>query len=304
MKRSVLVSLVLTAAAMAMLTPAWSQIQVQRGFQLPILGKDTSCFRYQFLAGDTLIYTVESADSVSMLGDPILLKVRNEVVSVICDSVSPGPLFHLRITLRTYIENQRTASDSVIRQTSPWLLRHAFVTMDPHGNRRSVRVDDDRRAAITPGGAFQPLLLPTFQDSCGVQQQSWLVQDTTLLVENGVPEPVFVHSTLWRVLGRVDTLGRALEQIEYTQTALGSVRVQASDVNVDMQAVIASYGKMTLDAELQVPFHLFATSEDKVDVTTPGGGVRKGKHHLSMHAQLREVRSPHQHRRWRMAPRP
>lgn len=290
----------LFGAGLLLATPVAAQIQVQSGFQLPPLGADTTCVDYLFLPGDTLIYTVESADSVAMLGDPILLKVRNEVVSVICDSVSQG-LFHLRITLRSYIEQQRTATDSVVRTTTPWLKRDAYVSIDAHGRRASVRADSDTKAAITPGGAFQPLLIPPFHDSCGVQNQSWLVVDTTLLVENGVPEPVFVHSTLWRMLGAVDTLDRRFVQIEYTQTALGKVVTRSNSVNVDMQAVIAAYGKVSMDHELRVPYHVFATSEDKIEITTPGGSIKKGKHHLSMHAQLREIRSPHQERQWRLS---
>ncbi len=291
----------LVCAVALVVSPAVSQIQVQNGFQLPPLGTDTTCVEYLFLPGDTLIYTVESADSVAMLGDPILLKVRNEVVSVICDSVSAG-LFHLRITLRSYLEQQRTATDSIVRTTTPWLNRDAHVSIDAHGQRVVVRADNDTRAAITPGGAFQPLLIPPFHDSCGVQNQSWLVVDTTLLVENGVPEPVFVHSTLWRMLGAVDTLDRRFVQVEYTQTALGRVVTRSRSVNVDMQGVIAAYGKVSMDAGLQVPYHVFATSEDKIEITTPGGSIKKGKHHLSMHAQLREIRSPHDARRWRLSP--
>ncbi len=276
---------------------ARSQIQLERGFEMPPLGTDTTCFRYHFVAGDTLIYTIEASDSVAFLGEPILLKIRRSVVSIICDSVTANGRYRLRTTLRHVVERQTTVSDSSEREGSPWVGREAFVEIDSLGVRHAVWVDDDRRAALTPGGAFQPLLLPTLGESCGVQNQSWMVQDTTLLVENGVPEAAYSHATLWRVIDKADTLDRRFHQIQYTQTGLGTVEVNSDRVKLTMHAVIAAYGKLSMDAELQVPFHLFATSEDRLEITHANGQVRKGKHLTSMHARLREIRSPDPNRR-------
>lgn len=297
MIRSFLTLFLLVAGAFSLS----AQIQVQKGFDLPPLGNDTLCFRYHFEPGDTLIYSVEAADSISFPNDPVLLKVRREVVSIICDSVSDNR-YHLRITLRNSVEKQTTGLDSTERTTSPWIGRDAFLTIDSLGHRLTVRVDDDRQAALTPGGAFQPLLLPTIGEACGVQNQSWMVEDTTLLVENGVPEPVFAVATLWRVIDKVDTLDRSFHQIQYTQTALGRVQIASARVNIDMQAVVAAFGKLTLDTELHVPFHLFATSEDRLEITTPNGDVKEGKHQLSMHARLREIRSRDPQRQLRLTP--
>lgn len=271
---------------------AWGQIQLERGFEMPPLGTDTTCFRYHFVPGDTLIYTIEASDSVAFLGDPVLLKIRRSVVSVICDSVTPKGHYRLRVTLRHVVERQTTVSDSSEHEGSPWVGREAFLEIDSLGVRHAVWVDDDHRAALTPGGAFQPLLLPTLGESCGVQNQSWMVQDTTLMVENGVPEAAYAHATLWRVIDKADTLGRRFHQIQYTQTGLGTVEVNSDRVKLTMHAVIAAYGKLSLDAELQVPFHLFATSEDRLEITHANGQAQKGKHLTSMHARLREIRSP------------
>ncbi len=297
MTRSLLLSALLALIALS----ATAQIQVQKGFELPPLGADTLCFRYHFVPGDTLIYTVDAADSITFPGDPVLLKVRREVVSVICDSAS-ADRYALRFTVRNSVEKQTTGTDSTERSGGPWIGREAFLTIDSLGNRLDVRVDDDRQAALAPGGAFQPLLLPTLGQSCGVQNQSWMVEDTTLMVENGVPEPVFAHITLWRVIDTLDTLDRSFRQIQYTQTALGRVQIASPRINVDMQAVIASFGKLTIDTELMVPYHLFATSEDRLEIMTPNGDVKEGKHQVSMHYQLREIRSPDPGRRFRLSP--
>ena len=61
------------------------------------------------------------------------------------------------------------------------------------------------------------------------------------LVENGVPAPAFSHNTLWRVLDVADTLDRDFNQIQYTQTALGHMAIEADRVTIDNQAQIASY---------------------------------------------------------------
>ena len=151
--------------------------------------------------------------------------------------------------------------------------------------------DNPNAAALAPGGAFQPLILPTLGESCGVQNQSWIVEDTTVLVENGVPEPVFSHQTLWRVVDNVDTLDQTFSQIQYTQTALGSLAMKSSETAFELFAVIAGYGKLSFSESAGVPYHVFLTSHDRLEITSPSGGVRKGTHKLASHVRLREIRA-------------
>lgn len=279
----------------------FGQISVDKGFKTLPLGPDTLCFRYLFERGDTLVYSVDAQDSISFIGQPPLLKARTELVTIICDSVTQGELYHLRVTLRRSIENQTTGKDSSQKRNGPWTGRTAYLVIDTLGNRLVTRPDDTTKAALTPGGAFQPLLLPTLGNSCGRQNQSWMVEDTTLMVENGVPEPVFAHATLWRVIDDADTLGRNFKQIQYTQTALASLTMTSEKVNMKTEAVIASFGKLSLDTELRIPYHLFATSQNTLLIKFPNGQEVKGKHHTSSHAQLLDLRSANPKRRLRIS---
>lgn len=277
-----------------------AQISVESGFKTLPLGPDTICFRYDLVRGDTLIYSIDAHDSIAFIGQPPLMKLRTELVSVICDSVTPDHRYHVRVSLRRSIEKHSTGTDSSQKQGGPWVGRTAYLVIDSLGNRYVTRPDDTTKAALTPGGAFTPLLLPTLGESCGRQNQSWMVQDTTLLVENGVPEPAFAHTTLWRVLDVADTLGRKFKQIQYTQTALASLTMTSDKVNMKTEAVIASFGKLSMDAVLNIPYHLFATSQNDLVIKFPNGKELKGKHHTSSHAQLLELRSPDPSRRLRV----
>lgn len=297
----------LSAALMSMLLVigiqgASAQIQVEKGMTTPPLGDDTLCFRYKFLPNDTLVYVVESADSVNFIGDPILLKIRREVLTIVCDSVTPNEEYILALSLRESIQKQSTANDTASVSTSPWVDRTAYIKIDTLGNRLDLWVDDPSIAAAAPGGPFQPIPIPTLGEACGVQNQSWLVSDTTLLPENAVPPPTFQHNTLWRVIDSVDTLDRTFDQIQYTQTALGRMALKTNEMDIDMTATIASFGKLSMDRILQVPYHLTALSEDRLEITSGNGRVKKGQHRVSSHYQLVAVSSTDPGRRFRLPP--
>ena len=284
-------SFILAALLTIIASPLFAQINVESGFSTPELGEDTICFRYKFEPHDTLLYSIESADSVAIIGEPVLTKLRHEKLRVVCDSVSPVGVYHLRLTLLSAHEVHVVEGDSSTRTSSQWIGRTAYISIDSMGKRLSVAVDDDKRGALAPGGAFHPILFPTLGSACGVQNQSWMVEDTTLLVENGVPEPAFSHATLWRVVDIVDTLDRVFYQIQYSQTALGNLTMNSDEINLTMNAIIASFGKLSLDATLLVPYHLYAISHDRLEISTSGGATRRGKHIVSCHMRLLEIRS-------------
>lgn len=291
--------LVLVATIGATLTST-AQIYPQRGFKTEPLGKDTLCFRYRFVAGDTLVYYSEAHDSIMMKGAPILLKNRRQNIMITCDSVTGDEHYNLTIVLTSSEERQREGGNDAVarRTTSPWIGRKAHIVIDSLGNRIGMSVDDEKRAAFTPGGAFQPLILPVLNGSCGRQNQSWIAQDTILLVENGVPEPVYGFMTLWRVIDALDTLDRHFRQIQYSQSGIGSATLASGDVNVRLEGVVAAYGKLTLDSALLVPYHLFATSENKLKIMTVGSAEQEGRHLTAVNYHLVELRSSDPKRRF------
>lgn len=272
-------------------SPAHAQMQVEANYKIPPLGKDTLCFRYHFEEADTVYYQVESADSVLFLGEPPIAKIRKEIVRVVCDSVRENGDYILSISLTEVHESNIQDGDTVERNTSAWLNRTAFLLIDSLGTRKATMTDNPNKAALAPGGAYQPLLFPTLGNSCGVQNRSWMVEDTTVYVENGVPDPVIAHQTLWRVQDMVDTMGITFHQIQYTQTALGTLKMRAKNVSFDFFAVIAAYGKLSFAPNIGVPYHQFATSDDRVEITDEQGRTRKGHHRVATHMRLKEIRA-------------
>ena len=271
--------------------PLCAQMQVDADYKMPPLGTDTLCFKYFFEENDSVFFQIESADSIMFLGEPVVAKIRKEVVRVVCDSVRENGDYILNFSLIEVEETNVVEGDTTERKTSPWLDRKVYLLIDSLGKRKATMSDDPGRAAIAPGGAYQPLLFPQLGNSCGVQNRSWMVEDTTVYVENGVPDPVIAHQTLWRVQDMVDTLGATFNQIQYTQTALGTLKMRAKDVSFDLFAVIAAYGKLSFVSNIGVPYHQFATSDDRVEITSDKGGMRKGHHRVSTHMRLKEIRA-------------
>lgn len=264
---------------------ATSQIQLQQGFSTKPLGKDTLCYSYRWVAGDTAFFAVETNDSITLEGQPILIKHREEVTRIVCDSVTSLGHYVVTMTLVSMKEWQSTGTDSAIRTTSPWIGRAITITMDSLGKRYGVRYSDSR-PAVAPGGPFAPSLLPNLASTCGRQNESWEHNDTAILVENAIPYPVLLHSTLWRVLDRLDTVGQHLRQIQYTMTGRGRVDVQGDGMSMIMSTITNGYGKLTFDSVVRLPFHSFTTMEHKITLELPNGVTREGKHLSARHVRL------------------
>lgn len=282
-----------------------AQIVPQRGFRTAPLGKDTLCFRYRFVAGDSLLYKAEARDSITFGKDELIVKEREEWIGVICDSVDAQGRFHLRQQVLSSTERSmvRPSGDTAWRESSHWRGRTAYLVIDSLGMRHRTWVDDDTRAALTLGGAFQPLLLVVLGRSCGRQNESWTVDDTTLYVENGVPEPAVIRKALVRVLDKADTLGMRFHQLQYTQTGIGRMVMpaNASTGGLMLDAITNAFGKLSLDMERLIPFHLFATSENKITIAS-GGSTKEGKHLTSMNYHLVRVISRDPARQYFAAP--
>lgn len=252
----------------------------------PPLGKDTLCFRYQFSKGDTLLYHIEAADSIAIVGDPVLLRLRIETLRVVCDSVPAPGIYHL--TLQTIQAREKTiaGSDSSVRTTHPWVHRISHLVIDSLGHRLAAWNSQPDIALLSPGGAFQPLYFPPIDTSCGRQNQGWLFADTIALAEFGTPYPVASMMWLWRVQDKVDTLGKTFNQIQYTQSGIGSITLKAAETSLTTLCVMAGYGKLTFDTRTNALFHQFTTLENKLEISFDDGTSKEGKHHLMMNMHL------------------
>lgn len=297
MKRiAVAIIVVLSATAL----PA--QFQIAPGGTPRPLGKDTICFRYDFRAGDTLTYEMQAFDSVAFDkgASEAFRKQRVERIRIICDSVgSTGLMYLSRQLLAAREENyQLTAPyDTTRRATHPWTSRIHRVAIDSLGHRKRVSMHDEQRGGVAPGGLFHPQLFPIIDTSCGRQNQTWLAVDTVLLVENASPSPALVQQNYWRVVDVLDTLGRGVKRIQFTQSGTGAYEVSSSDVSSRVTSVLASYGVCTFDQQLNVLLHQYVTSEIKFTMQS-AGQERTGKHFVSAQYSLRSIRSRDARRRW------
>jgi len=280
--------------------PVSAQIQLQEGYQPAPLGKDTLCFAYKFETGDTLVYDIDARDSLWVQGQGRILKLRKSRVLVICDSATTST-FWLRQIMTSSVERQGTVDTTVERPTHPWVDRVVTFVMDTVGKRSYAAVTLPDVIAIHPGGPFSPLLLPPLGESCGRQNQSWIAEDTVELTENGIPPAVIGHLTLWRVLDKVDTVGRAFRQLQYSMTARGSHKVATDGMSMVTYATINAYGKLSFDDLVSVPYHVFATTENKLEIETKNGIKRDATQKTAVDAQLLELRSANPARRFLLA---
>lgn len=283
-------------------TALQAQFQIAPGGTPRPLGKDTICFRYDFRTGDTLTYDVQAYDSVAFdkgASEPFR-KQRVERIRVICDSVSSTGLVHLSrqlVAAREESYRLQAPYDTTRRATHPWTSRIHRVAVDSLGHREHVSMHDEMRGGVSPGGVFHPQLFPIIDTSCGRQNQTWLAIDTVLLVENASPSPVLVQQNYWRVLDVLDTLGRGVKRIQYTQSGTGAYEVTGADVNSRVTSVLASYGVCTFDRKLNVLLHHYVTSEIKFTMQSAGKELT-GKHYVTAQYTLRSIKSRDPRRRW------
>lgn len=276
-----------------------AQFQVRPGGKLRPLGQDTLCFGYDLRRGDTLQYYVQAQDSVIIENGQKFAKVRTEMIRVVCDSTTSNGRMFLTYTLTSASELNILGKDTTVRTTHPWIGRRQFMSIDRLGHRADEGADNDTLAGASPGGTFQPMLLPIIDTACGPQNKTWLTIDTVILVENAIPYPVLVQQNFWRVLDKVDTLGRRAAQLQYTQTGTGFVSLRSRDLTIETTSIIAGYGRLTFDKSLNLLLHQFATTENKFTMNVPGGITAKGVRMTTENIILAELNSPTKGRRWK-----
>ena len=292
MVRGVGILLGLLACWMSTFATCSAQVMVQPNFKTLPLGSDTLCFTYRFVPNDTIDYFVEAADSIIFPGDPLVLRIRSEQIRFVCDSVTANGVYHLRTWMTSYHERSTAGSDSSERTAHPWVGREVHLGIDSLGHRY-YGYSNVLNGVIAPGGAFQPLLLPPLDTSCGRQNQSWFYEDTLALVENGVPYPVMHVGYLWRVMDKADTLGTTFRQIQYTLSGVGSLEMNSKQTSFTLLCQSAGFGKLTFDPGLELPYAVFATAENKISLQYSNGIKKNGVHKSLMQAMIKVVHRQH-----------
>lgn len=249
--------------------------------------RDTFSFRYRFQKGDTLIYNIFSHDSISINYSEPLMRLRQEKIMITCDSVTPQGDFCLTQRLiyfkskESYLEEK-----NITRNTTAWFNVPVYLEIDSLGRRKKVYNPDTLRAAIAPGGAFQPFLfLPLANDDCDTNtkltKESWMVSGLTDIPENGMPVPLLRYNLLYRMIGYMDTLDfKSLLKMDFIVTSQGSIAVISDDVKVKTSSVNNAGGSIFWDTANWVPKMYVHTVEQKLTIYYSADKTEPGMHFI------------------------
>jgi hypothetical protein len=274
------------------------KLWAQQEFPATVQPKDTVDFYYKFTRGDSLLYEIVSRDSIVQdENQPALVRERKEMILISCDSISSKGLFYLSQRLIGYSakEWQGQTKQAVQYKESPWLGRKIWFSIDSTGKRFSFGAADTLRAALSPGGPFQPHLFLHIGSGRHLVNAGWLIDDTIDLPENAIPVPMLRNVTSYRARASQDTLGTKCLRFEQTSTAQGgySSGIQGSTRRISSTSVIASFGRISLAASTRIPIHYFGTSEIKTTLSAGQSGHSKAiKHFVLSEYTLKKMVSP------------
>ena len=249
---------------------------------IPLKVKDTLCIRYKFLKGDTLIYNIVSFDSIVINFDKPLLKNRIEKMRVICEDLNEYGNYKLSLELISYKSKESYKKEKNVEvYETPWLNRKIYITIDSVGQRMEQVSDDTSNFAMSPGGAFQPYLFFPFVRSCKAINETWIVNSSEDLVENGVPVPKMKQFSLFRMNPPIDTLNEHCAFIEFVKSAQGAELGVNANIPVNVSSVINGYGNLYLSLDKFLPIYYYATVEQKLSIYVPNEEPKPGWHFIS-----------------------
>lgn len=272
-----------------------SMAQKQISDNLPdSLANKRFCFNYDFRIGDTLVYHAYSRDSMVYDEFPTLSKERNETWRYIILKKLPNNHTLISIEMIGYAAQESQGSiRNQMRMNSVWTGRKVFVEIDSTGKRYDIAAIDSITPAVSPGGAFQPILFTHIGKACVKGKNTWDVGGEENLIENGIPVPLVNYASLARFTGYIDTLGVKCHGIQFTTTGQGIAEIsfgEGKDKTATVSSVINQFTKMELSEVYRIPVHSMATSEIKFTLTYPNGKKTKGVQHILTHYTLRNYR--------------
>jgi hypothetical protein len=252
--------------------------------------KDTVTFKLKFEAGDTIYYRVDSFDSISIDYGTPLIKSRYEKIKVVCDSVSKEGHFFLTQQLVDFMSVEEQDTEKTNRNSSPWLGRKARFEIDSVGNRYSYGIDDSLKAALCPGGAFQPYLFFPFTANQKALNETWLTESMDYLPENGVPIPVLRQSSLLRARKPLDTLGDSCNSFEFIKTGQGTYYLNTNTEKLAVTIILNGFGVMDISTTRFIPVHFYSTVEQNLTIHEPDDVTKPGKHQISTNFTLLSIK--------------
>jgi hypothetical protein len=228
----------------------------------------TECVSYKMASGDVATYSVVSSDSIIVVGEPALLRQRIEKHKIACDSVIDGIMYYTQsMTDYVSMESKEYIMD-VKRTEHPWTEVSVQISIDSLGYRYSASTNrTSGRALQSPGGAFQPGLLPVLDYGCRHIGEKWTFKNKYDTPETSYPAARWDEHVFYAMLPPVDTLGTNAVKIELNRTAVNNLDVPINDKSV-MQIVNSknSFGFVYFDRDVPVPILQEITSENKMKI--------------------------------------
>jgi hypothetical protein len=221
------------------------------------------CVSYQMAPGDVAKYRIVSSDSIVVLGEPTLFRQRIEEHTLTCDSVINDRIFYSHnMTDYVSMESKGYVMD-VKRTDSPWKGVTTWIEIDTMGNRLNSSSNLDN-AMQSPGGSFQPMILPILDFGCRYIGEKWTFKNKFNTPETGFPAPEWDEHIIYAMRPPLDTLGRNVIKLELNKTALNRLDVPMS--RDDMMQVVSAqntFGYLFFDREIGLPIIQDVSSENK-----------------------------------------
>lgn len=246
--------------------------------------KINTCAYYKFYPKDTLIYSIESKDSIIIRFGVPLHKTRNEELMVICDSIGANNHFYLQLqTIKFNTKEWTTKYDAVNHNKNEWLNRKVFIEIDSVGKRYSIYNEDTTKIGLASGGAFQPYLFFNFEKACSDTGDPWVITDEyDNLVENGIPMPIIQNSLILKNLGYVDTLGFKTNRLRITKTGQGSIYFKQKNETIRFTNIMAVGSYLLIGiGDAKVPIFFHQEQDQKIHYKSGKTFKEKGNNHYT-----------------------
>ncbi len=246
---------------------------------------DTLSFRYKFVQGDSLFYSVFSRDSIIINYDLPLLRLREEQILITCDSINKSGNYCLtqKTTYYRAVESYKENQNVETTETD-WLNVPVYIEIDSLGRRIHVSNADTLTARLSPGGVFKPILFITLldaNDNYKADSSTWMNENRDTLAENAMPMPIFKNNTLFRMLGKHDTVEHSTIKFSFARVGQAAYELLTDDISLKTSAVINSGGELFLDTTLWVPLFFTHAMEQKLTFHYPNSKTQPGWHFIT-----------------------
>lgn len=255
--------------------------------------KDTVCVKYEFYPKDTLIYTIQSFDSLSTIYEPPLLRNRKEIVMYVVDSVDKNFRYHLSRYLLEYSALESNSEQQNLKvESHPWVNKKVSIVIDEFGKRYSYSTPDSNTALVSPGGPFAPYLFFDLGLYCNQIDINWNVKSNIEIPENGIPFPLFNNMTLFKFREPIDTLNQTVNRLEFIRTGQGSYEFPHNNQKATITSKTNEFGLLDVSQIDNIPIHYYCTKEVKVNINQNIGKIIPGYNYYTQYYTLIKYSSP------------